>query len=163
MMKLFFGFLIGCIGFISFGQEKQPTRAISWEALDAIVAKRSLDYTLIYQEIVPSLSYIRKGIATGNYTLMEVNLAVDIRKQHSEKDTPLLLIPENKFVQSEYHVAIPSTIQNNTNNMQLRITGSGGYNRRSTNNTGGVKNNAYRDASTYTGIYCPVTGVPLNY
>jgi len=161
MMKLFVGFLIGCISFISFGQE-QPSRTISWEELDATIAKRSLNYVLIYQEITPSLSYIRQGIVTGNHTLIEVNLAVDIRKQHLEKDTPMLLLPENKFVQSEYDVAIPSNLQTNTNNLQLRITGSGGYSSRSTNNPGGIKNNAYRDASTYTRIYCPVTGVPLN-
>jgi len=157
-MKIFFVVLLGCIGFTSFGQEK-PVLTLEFEELDVKLAKDISNYTITYREIIPSLSFITQTIATGNYYLMEINLSVDLRKQHLKNDSPILLLPENKFVQSEYAIAIPTATKNN-NNARITLTGSGGYN--NTNN-GGIKNNAYRDASTYAVIYCPVTGVPLTY
>ncbi|MBW1297244.1 hypothetical protein GBO31_17150 [Aquimarina litoralis] len=133
---------------------------VTWEALEAKFSENNSKYSLEHQEITPALSYIRQIIATGNYQLMEINLAVDIRKQHLDNETPILLLPENKFVQSEYNIAFPTAVQQGA--LRVSITGNGGYNSSNTSN-GGIKNTAYRDASTYTGIYCPVTGVPLTY
>ncbi|GAA0720358.1 hypothetical protein GCM10009430_20440 [Aquimarina litoralis] len=158
-MRFFIGIFLVCFSFSSFGQEN-PSLKISWEAIGDHISEIDAKYTLEHKEITPSLSYIRKTIATGNYQLMEINLAVDLRKQHLKNETPILLLPENKFVQSEYNVAIPTATPQSA--FRVSITGNGGYNNSNTSN-GGIKNNAYRDASTYTGIYCPVTGVPLTY
>ncbi|WP_299437080.1 hypothetical protein [uncultured Aquimarina sp.] len=148
------------MSFTSFGQEK-PTFAVEWEELNVKISENTDMYTLEHREITPSLSYISQRIATGNYYLMEINLAVDLRRQHLKNDAPVLLLPENKFIQSDYSVALPTTTSVQ-NNFRVSITGNGGYNSSNTSN-GGIKNNAYRDASSYTGIYCPVTGVPLTY
>ncbi|AXT54991.1 hypothetical protein D1815_04180 [Aquimarina sp. AD1] len=160
-MKIFPIIFLSCIGLISYGQEK-PSLTIDWETWNTHIADNSSQYTLEHKEITPSLSYIRELISTGNYVLMEINLSIDLRKQHLENETPILLLPENKFIQSDYAFSLPNSTNQNQNNLRFTITGNGGYN---TNNTGkgSVKNNAYRDASTYTGIYCPVTGVPLTY
>ncbi|WP_405206808.1 hypothetical protein [Aquimarina sp. LLG6339-5] len=160
-MKIFPILLLSFISLTCYGQEK-PLLTIDWETWNTQIVNNSSQYTLEHKEITPSLSYIRELISTGNYVLMEINLSVDLRKQHLENETPILLLPENKFVQSNYAFSLPNNANQNQNNLRFTITGNGGYN---ANNSGkgGVKNNAYRDASTYTGIYCPVTGVPLTY
>ncbi|SEK55850.1 hypothetical protein SAMN04487910_0816 [Aquimarina amphilecti] len=160
-MKILFGFLLSCISLISYGQEK-PVLTIDWETWNTLVAENNTQYDIAHKEIIPSLSHVREIISTGNYVLMEINLAVDLRKQHLSNETPILLLPENKFIQSDYAFNLPGTTNQNQNNLRFTITGNGGYN---TNNSGkgNIRNNAYRDASTYTGIYCPATGVPLTY
>ncbi|WP_299216714.1 hypothetical protein [uncultured Aquimarina sp.] len=160
-MKILFVFLLSCISLISYGQEKSSL-TIDWETWNTQLIENDSQYALEHKEITPSLSYLREIISTGNYFLMEINLAVDLRKQHLKKDTPILMLPENKFIQSDYAFTLPSTTTQNQNNLRFTITGNGGYNANN-NGKGSIKNNAYRDASTYTGIYCPVTGIPLTY
>jgi len=160
-MKILFIFLLSCISIISYGQEK-PLLTIDWETWNTQLIENDSRYTLEHREITPSLSYIREIISTGNYFLMEINLSVDLRKQHLKNEAPILLLPENKFIQSNYAFSLPSTENQNQNNLRFTITGNGGYNTNNSGN-GNIKNNAYRDASTYTGIYCPVTGIPLTY
>ncbi|WP_299241260.1 hypothetical protein [uncultured Aquimarina sp.] len=156
MIRIFLGLLLACIGFTSYGQEK-TSFSISWDEMNTHLSENDFMYTIEHREITPSLSFIKPIVSVGTYQLMEIDLSVDLRKQHLKNDTPILLLPENKFIQSDYAVAIPSTVKSNA---RITITGNGGYNSSNTNN-GGVKNTAYRDASTYTGIYCPVTGLPL--
>ncbi|MFD2562533.1 hypothetical protein [Aquimarina rubra] len=155
-MRIFFVLLLGGFGFMTFGQEK-PSLAIEWESLNAQLSESYTQYTIEHQEIIPSLSYIRSIVSTGNYQLMEIDLTVDLRRQLIKDDRPMLLLPENKFVKSDYYVAIPTIEKSDAS---ITITGNGGYNNSNPNN-GGVKNTVYEDASTRTGIYCPVTGLPL--
>ncbi|KAA1245059.1 hypothetical protein [Aquimarina sp. RZ0] len=163
-MKTFFALLLGCLSFISFGQEK-PSYILEWQELSDSLSEENVSiYTITQREIVPSLSFIKQYAVTENYQLMEVDLTKDIRKQHLRPDTPMLRLPENKFIQSDYTIAIPTAT--NREHTGLTISGSaGGYGFNgynfSTNNTG-IKNSAYKDASLYTGVYCPVTGLPLN-
>ncbi|MDH7445760.1 hypothetical protein [Aquimarina sp. 2201CG14-23] len=158
--NIFFGLLFSTVSFVSFGQEK-PIYIVEWEELDNKLSEEELYYVIELKEITPSLSFINQRIATGNYQLMEIDLTIDLRTQHLRKDsTDFLQLPENKYIQSDYALAIPSGL--NERRGRITITGSGGYNSSSTNN-GGIKNTAYRDAGSYTGIYCPVTGVPLTY
>lgn len=160
-MRIFFGLFLVCIGFTSFGQEK-PTFAVEWEELNVKLSENDDKYVLEHKEITPSLSFISQRIVTGDYYLMEINLSIDLRTQHLRKDnTPFLQLPENNFIQSSYALAIPNSLQEEKS-FRITITGNGGYNSSNTSN-GGIKNNAYRDAGSYTGIYCPVTGVPLTY
>ena len=154
-MKIILGLLLGCISFISFGQEN-PIQTIDWNELDAKLSENNLNYTIEYMEIIPSLSFVNQIVSTGTYYLMEVNLAIDLRQQYLKKDTPILLLPENKFIQSGYTFSIPSTPKNNA---QITITGNGGYSNSSSGGSNTVKNTVYRDASTYTGTYCGATGI----
>jgi len=157
-MRIFIGLILVCLSYTSFGQEK-PTFTIEWEELNTQLSEINDRYTIEHREIIPSLSFISQRIATSNHYLMEINLAVDLRRQHLKNDAPILLLPENKFIQSDYAVSFPTSTQSN---FRVTVTGNGGYNSSNTSN-GGIKNNAYRDAASYTGIYCPVTGVPLTY
>jgi len=158
-MKIFFGLLLGCMSLFSFSQEN-PILSVDWNDLDAKLSDNSLHYTIEYMEITPGLSFIRQTYTTGNHQLMEINLAIDLRTQYLRKDeAPTLLLPENKFIQSPYTLAIPTTPKSNG---RITITGNGGYNN---NNSGiggsSVKNTVYRDASTYTGTFCGATGALL--
>ncbi|WP_378173467.1 hypothetical protein [Aquimarina sp. SS2-1] len=155
-MRIFFGIFLSCFSFMTFAQEK-PSLIVEWESLNAQLSENYTKYTIEHQDITPSLSYIRSRIATGNYHLMEIDLTVDLRRQRIKDDRPMLLLPENKFVKSDYYVAIPTIEKRDAS---ITITGNGGYNNSNPNN-GGVKNTVYEDASTRTGIYCPVTGLPL--
>ncbi len=156
-MRIFFGLLLVCFSSTSFGQEK-PSFRVDWAKLNVQLSENDYRYTLEHKEITPSLSYLHQKIITGSFYLMEIDLTVDLRNQHLKNKTPILLLPENRFIQSDYSVAIPTTERNSA---RITITGNGGYNS-SSSNSGGIKNNAYRDASTYTGIYCPVTGLRLD-
>lgn len=164
-MKTFIVIFLGCISFYSYGQER-PSYLLEWQEWSDSLSEDILStYTIAQTEIIPSLSFINQYNVSGNYQLMEIDLTRDIRKQHLRPDTPMLQLPENKFIQSDYALAIPTATNSNRNG--LTITGSaGGYGingyNSSTTNTYGIKNTAYKDASFYTGVYCPVTGVPLN-
>ncbi|WP_299311900.1 hypothetical protein [uncultured Aquimarina sp.] len=154
MVRILFGLLLGCIGFVSYGQEK-TSFSLAWDEMSTHLSENDFTYTIEHKEITPSLSFIRPTISASNYQLMEINLSIDLRKQYLKNDTPILLLPENKFIQSDYAVSIPTTATKR--NAKITITGNGGYN----SNNSGIKNTAYKDASAYTGIYCPVTGLPL--
>lgn len=135
-MKIFLVVFIGSISFISYAQENPiQTIAIEWEQLSA------------------PLSNANKELKTTTYQLMEVNLDVDLRQQGLRKQATMFLdLPKSKAISSKYNVAIP----------QPKLSGftvfGSGYNP-NTNTTGGIKNTAYKDASLYSGAYCPITGL----
>ncbi|MHA7059134.1 hypothetical protein ACWGOQ_0018045 [Aquimarina sp. M1] len=156
-MRIFLGLLFTSFCCITFAQEK-VSLSIEWETLNTQLSENHNRYSIVHKEIIPSLSHTRPEISIGHYRLMEINLAVDLRKQRLKDETPILLLPENKFIQSDYAVSIPTKTKNDIN-ITITGNGNGGYNSNTT--SGGVKNTAYKDASTYTGIYCPVTGLPL--
>ncbi len=138
-MKILFTMLIGCISFWSYGQEKTlQSIQIEWEQLSAPLSLNT-----------KSSSEINK------YKLLEVNLDIDLRKQYLRKDTSsMMILPENKYIQSDYYVAIPGP-----QNKNFSFTISGNGNSSSTNNSGGIKNTAYKDAGLYSGAFCPITGL----
>ncbi len=158
-MKFIISILLVFVCFISFAQENSIQK-INWEELNENIHTIDTRYTIEYREILPSLSFIKPIIVPDQYTLMIVDLTVDIRKKHLRDETPILQLPENKFIQSKYNVELPDHTQQRT--ATITITGSGGYSNNRYTNTNGVKNNAYKDASEYAAIYCPVTGVRLN-
>jgi len=72
---------------------------------------------------------------------------------------PLMMLPENKFIQPDYTVAIPGS---QTKNIGFRVSGNGyNTNRRGRSSSGSIKNNAYKDAGFYNGEFCPITGFAL--
>lgn len=162
MARIVFGILLMGISFISFGQEK-PEKRIGWKKIGTYISDEHAQYRIPQIKIIPSLSYIRQ-IAPQNYQLMEINLDIDLRKKENRNHTPILQLPENQFIQSEYSATL--SVAPKTNTRSFRVTGGVGYdstfynNQRSNNSNGGIKNNAYKDVSLYTGIYCPATGLP---
>lgn len=137
-MRVYLILIISILSFSTYSQEKTiKSISIEWEKLGA------------------PLSLINKEIVNNKYQLMEVDLSIDLRKQYLKKNSTssFMMLPENKFIQSEYNVAIP---QSNQRNVGFTISGYG-YN--GNRNTGGIKNNAYKDASLYSGAYCPITGL----
>ncbi len=137
-MKVFLTILIASISFLSYSQENAiKSIAIEWEQL-------STPLSLVKEE----------SKAVGKYQLLEIDLSVNLREQYyMRKNTaPIMYLPENKFVSTSYNVAIP---QPKTSSIGFTISGNG-YN--SNNNSGGIKNTAYKDASLYSGPYCPITG-----
>lgn len=130
-MKLLPCFLLCSIVFLSYGQET-PVYEFSWEPS------------------VPSLSYVSKQeIATQEYTLMVVDLSVDLRRQALHKNVSTITLSENQFISASYKVAIPQN--------KFRVYGNNGYTGFTPSN-GGIKNTAYQDASLYSGAFCPITG-----
>lgn len=107
-------------------------------------------YELSWKTSVPALSHINKQeIKTTKYHLMEIDLAVDLRKQALHQDSSPITLSQNQFITSSYNVAIPK------NQFKVSINGNNSYNP----NNGGIKNNAYKDASLYSGAFCPITGI----
>ncbi|TSE04070.1 MULTISPECIES: hypothetical protein [Aquimarina] len=135
-MKIFLAVFIGSISFLSYAQENPiQTISIEWEQLSA------------------PISFANKALPTTTYQLMEVNLDIDLRQQALRKPATMFLeLPKSKIVSPKYSVAIP---QPKTSG--FTISGSG-YNP-NTNAAGGIKNIAYKDASLYSGAYCPITGL----
>ncbi|GAA4271767.1 hypothetical protein U6A24_14355 [Aquimarina gracilis] len=139
-MKIFLVFIFSLLSFLSFGQER-TIQTISIEL----------------EQLTAPLSLVDTDVINNKYQLMEVDLSVDLRKQYLKKNTPLMLLPENKFIQQNYNVAIPGAP---TNQRKVGFTISGnGYNSSLNRNTGDIKNNAYKDASLYSGAFCPITGL----
>ncbi len=136
-MKTFLTLLIASFSLVSFGQENAtPTIVIAWEQLSA-----------------PLLIHPKKE-SVEKYELLKVDLSVDLRKQYlKENSLPIMYLPENQYVEQEYTIAFP---QSNTNTPNFTISGNG-YN--SNSNNGGIKNTAYKDASLYSGAFCPITGL----
>ncbi len=135
-MKIFLIALITSISFLSYGQENAiHSIAIEWEQLSA------------------PLSVAKKELKTEKYQLLEVNLTIDLREQYLRKNTSIMYLPPNQFVQSKYNVAIP---QPKTSKMGFTVSGNGNTN---LNTTGRIKNIAYKDASLYSGAFCPITGL----
>ncbi|WP_074406414.1 MULTISPECIES: hypothetical protein [Aquimarina] len=133
-MKVFLVLLIGSISFLSYGQEDAiQTIAIEWEQLSAPLVMH------------------KKEVETQKYQLQEVDLTVDLRQQAFKKSYTMYIdTPKYKNISSKYNVAIP---QPKTSG--FRVYGNG-YN---PNNKGGIKNTAYKDASLYSGAFCPITGL----
>ncbi len=137
-MRIFLALVIGFLSFLSYAQEKTiQSISIEWEQLSA------------------PLSFTNKESINTKYQLLEVDLSVDLRKQYLKKNTSFMQLPENKFVQPEYNVAIPHP---NQRKVGFTISGNG-YSPNLSGNTGGIKNTAYKDASLYSGAFCPITGL----
>ncbi|WP_024769267.1 hypothetical protein [Aquimarina macrocephali] len=134
-MKVFLAILIGGISFLSYGQEDVPhTISIEWEQLSAPLVMN------------------KKELKTKKYQLQEVDLTVDLRQQAFKKSYTMYIdSPKYKDISSKYNVAIP---QPKTSG--FRLSGNG-YN--TNTNIGGIKNTAYKDASLYSGAFCPITGL----
>ncbi len=124
--------LFGGIGCLSFGQEIE-IKTISFERLSE------------------PISLVQKEDPSQKYQLMEVNLTVDVRQQALRKSAPILELPKEQFIAPLYNVSIPQP-----GAFSLRVSGSGFNN---TQNNGGVKNIAYKDAGFYSGAFCSITGL----
>ncbi|MEW7291908.1 hypothetical protein [Aquimarina sp. 2304DJ70-9] len=138
-MKVFLTILIGTISFLTYGQENTITSiTIAWEQLNTPLS-------LVKEE----------SKAVDKYKLIEIDLSIDLREQYyMKKNTaPIMYLPRNKFVSTSYNIAIP---QPKTGSIGFTVSGNG-YN--SNNNAGGIKNTAYKDASLYSGAFCPITGL----
>ncbi|GAA4114787.1 hypothetical protein GCM10022393_14550 [Aquimarina addita] len=166
MGRFFFGILVIGLVSVSFGQEKFQN-TIENKEIDTNISDDNLQYSIPTFEITPSLSYLRQ-ITPQNYQLMEINLDIDLRKKEHRNNTPLLQLPENKFVQSEYPNTL--TVAPKTKSSSFQITGRGGYSNNiystrnrysnSSTNNNGIQNNAYQDASLHTRFYNPFIGLP---
>ncbi len=135
-MKSFLVIFIGSISFLSYAQENLiQSISIEWEQLSA------------------PISFANKELKTSSYQLMEVNLDIDLRQQALRKPATMFLeSPKSKAISPKYNIGIP---QSKTSGFS--ISGRG-YNPNA-NTTGGIKNIAYKDASLYSGTYCPITGL----
>ncbi len=136
-MKIFLALVIGSVSFLSYAQENTiESISIEWE------------------QLVAPLSLHTKSVP-NKYQLLEVDLSVNLREQYLNKDaSSLMILPENKFIQPNYNVAIP---QPKTKNTGFSISGNG-YNS-NLNTSGRIKNTAYKDAGLYSGAFCPITGL----
>ncbi|MDY8135673.1 hypothetical protein [Aquimarina sp. 2201CG5-10] len=152
-MRVFTTLFLVLISIYSYGQDN-PTYIVDWEELNAILSEDNISYTIEFEESIPSLSYVSKNIQTQKYELMEIDLSVDLRKQELGDKASMLILPKNNFIQPNYTVAIPTQSQPNSN---FRITGNGGFG--SSTSNGGVRNTVYKDASLYSGAFCPITGI----
>ncbi|WP_103068433.1 hypothetical protein [Aquimarina sediminis] len=135
-MKFFIAALIGSITLISYGQESKITSftidAATWEALSM------------------PLVTVEKESKYSKYILQEVNIHEDLRAQAFKKSYSMYIEkPKFKDVTSKYKIS--NTKQKTSG---FTITGSG-YNANNKINSGDVKNNAYKDASSglYRGYY----------
>ncbi|MBQ0733185.1 hypothetical protein [Aquimarina celericrescens] len=137
-MKSLVVILIGSISFLSYGQENNiKSITIAWEQLGA------------------PLSLVNDNSNINTYQLLEVDLSVDLRQQYLKKNaSPMMLLPDNKSIQSEYNFSFP---QPKKGNVGFSVSGNG-YNA-NVNSTGEIKNTAYKDASLYSGAFCPITGL----
>ncbi len=136
-MKSLVVILIGCISFLSYGQENDiKSITIAWEQLGA------------------PLSLVNDNSNINTYQLLEVDLSVDLRRQYLKKNaSPMMLMPDNKFIQSEYNFSFPQPKKGN-----IGFSFSGNGNNSNLNSVGRIKNTAYKDASLYGGAFCPITG-----
>ncbi|TPN89032.1 hypothetical protein [Aquimarina algicola] len=139
---LFLGFGI-CY---SYAQEnKIAPIAIEWEVLSS------------------PLRMTPQEISTTNtvYHLQEVDLSIDLRKKALRNE-------EFMFVKA-------SPVQSNSDKYNFTVSKpkkSSGFSisgrsnlssLQNNTNSGEIKNTAYKDASLYSGAFCPITGLPLNY
>ncbi len=144
-MRGFLVVLIGCFCCISYGQETK-SKSIIIEIEDIQLEK-----------LGAPLSFITKNTPeTSKYQLQKVDLSIDLREQYLRKKNKVttMYLPENKFVNAKYNVAIP---QPQTKRTSFSISGNGYGN--SNTNSSGIKNIAYKDASLYSGAFCPITGL----
>ncbi|MBQ4819153.1 hypothetical protein [Aquimarina sp. MMG016] len=157
-MKFVVGLLIGSMCFGVFGQE-QRIKKVDWQKLSENTVNLVAKYSITYTENKPSLSIIKSPIKLSKYTLTPLDFTVDLRKRQLSSEPAMLQIPKNKFIQPEYKVALPSIFPEKTGS--FTISSNGNFTGRPTN-SGELKNTAYKDASEYTAIYCPITGARLN-
>jgi len=161
-MNVYIRFLFVLLSINSFAQESHLI-SNNWNQLNDQFTTQNTEYYIIdIKEIKPSLSFLNREITSiNNHTLPEIDLGIDIRKQGLQDESSIMLeLPKNRFIQPDYVLSIPKTPKRN-------FTISGGLysnisNSNNTGSNGNIKNIAYKDASLYTGIYCPLTGVPLN-
>ncbi len=161
-MKLYIGFLLALFSIGCFAQEK-PSVQINWNELNNNFPIHNIDYyTIQLKQIIPSLSFFReKTTSINNHSLPEINLAIDIRKQGLRDESPIMLqLPKNQFIQPDYVLSIPEAPKGNFTISGRRYTNDS--NSSSTGSNRGVKNIAYKDASLYTRLHYPITGLPLN-
>ncbi len=139
-MKIFLVLLIACFSLTAYGQENITDKiSIPWEELSA------------------PLIITKNELKTKKYQLQEVDLSVDLRQQYLRKNTfSIMHLPQNKFIQAEYNAFILQPKK--TNSVGFKISGNG-YNASNLNNNGRLKNTAYKDASLYSGAFCPITGL----
>ena len=161
-MKFLLTICLIFIGLSVCGQE-QFVKKIKQQDISEHIVDLDSKYQMAYVKIIPALSFIESPLKVSKHTLMVIDLSIDLRKQHQNPETSILVLPENKFIQSEYNVSLPSAISKQKS--AITLTGGGGYNSnsRGSNGHGTIKNTVYKDASEYAVIYCPVTGVPLTY
>ncbi|WP_109300727.1 hypothetical protein [Aquimarina sp. AU474] len=131
-MKSFLILFFGSISILSFGQET-TIHTIEWEQLAA------------------PLSLVVEENSVEKYQLLEIDLSIDLREQYLRKKTSILELPQEHFIAPKYNVAIEQP-----KSFSFRVSGNGSSN---SNNSGGVKNIAYKDAGFYSGAFCPITGL----
>ncbi len=137
-MKIFLVLFIACFSLTAYGQENITDKiSIPWEELSA------------------PLTITKNELKTKKYQLQEVDLSVDLRQQYLRKNTSIMLLPKNQFIQTEYNVVISQPKISNTG---FTISGNG-YSSSNLNNNGRIKNTAYEDAGLYSGAFCPITGL----
>lgn len=136
-MRLFLTALIISISFLCDAQENTlHSISIPWEDLSA-----------------PLLSYQEISNAT-KYQLQEVDLSINLREQYIRKnEPPMMYLPKNKFIQSNFHVALPQ--QGTQKTTGFRISGSNNFNSNQNYPGGTLKNTAYRDATLYNRTFYP--------
>ncbi len=137
-MKIFITLFISSISFLSYGQEN-TIRPI----------------TIALEYLSAPLVISQKETTAQKYKLLEVDLSVNLREQYLRKNKSMMYLPEKQYIQPEYNVAIPQS--NSDSKVGFTISGNG-YNS-NLNTTGGIKNTAYKDASLYSGAFCPITGL----
>ncbi len=120
---------------LSFGQEQKTNFiAVAWEQLSA------------------PLTIHEEELATDTYTLLEVNLAIDLREQFFEKNNPpLMYIPQNKFVQPSYSINVSKP---KTSTTGFSFSGRSTIN--SQHKTHGIRNTAYQEADSYINRFHPI-------
>ncbi|UZO79525.1 hypothetical protein NBT05_11195 [Aquimarina sp. ERC-38] len=151
--KLFFTWIILTFSLVFSGytQELQESNVLQLDQ-NAPYQTDKGDVVIEYTIQQPSLSYL-KSIPLSTFTLMEIDLSVDLRRQAFQNRTPYLYESKNPHVIEQFSVRLPTQILNKTT-----ITGRNRLD--FTVNRGSVRNSVYKDASFYTGAYNPFTGLP---
>ncbi|WP_062058465.1 hypothetical protein [Aquimarina longa] len=140
-MRFILILFIGSISFLSYGQENSiQTIHIEWEQLSApLVLHKKENNTITYQ-------------------LLEVNLDIDLRQEALRDDSSMMMITSSKKQNdtSRYNIVVSKP---KTSSFTIQ---SNGYNPNI--NTNGIKNTAYKDASSYSNsFFCPATRRPIYY
>ncbi|RZS93693.1 hypothetical protein [Aquimarina brevivitae] len=117
-------------------------------------AQELQEYGIPIPEVRSSLSNLKEIKSETNFVLTEVDLSRDLRREAFRDQFSMVLEekPKYKTVTPNYNIAIPES------NVKVYINA---FNTDRLNNrtyTSGIKNNAYKDASTYSGLFCPQTG-----
>jgi len=119
-----------------------------------------LNIPIAWEELsAPLLINMNRDLAKEKYKLLEVDLSNDLRKQYNN-NISMMYLPKKQYIKQQYNVAIPQPTSK-----PINFGFSAGSVRSLDSNTanGGIKNIAYKDASTFynPGAFCPLTGAPL--